>query len=75
VLSVTNEEARIIQLWAATGVDADPTIRSAKFVGDELVMRVDRLRIAYRMRPTGEVELVRFNPDGLVIWGVMGKIE
>lgn len=75
VLSVTPTTARIVQLYAADKVAQNPAVRDAVFEGDELQLRAGSLNVFYRMRPSGEVELLRFAPNGTFAWGVMTKVD
>lgn len=74
VLSVTGDKARIIQMIGASWVNPNPDIRDAVFEGDELILRSEtRLRVAYRMRPSGIVEMLRVAPNGGLVWGTLAK--
>ncbi|MDN4589461.1 hypothetical protein DBA29_13270 [Xenophilus aerolatus] len=73
VLSVTDQRARIIQLFASESAKPVATVRDAEFVGDELRLRVGGLRVAYRMRPTGVVEMFRVGGNGGFAWGTLTR--
>jgi hypothetical protein len=74
VLSVEGEKARIIQMIGATWVTPNLAVRDAVFEGDELILRSETgLRVAYRMRPSGVVEMLRVAPNGTLAWGSLAK--
>lgn len=75
VLSVTDRTARVVQLFAGEGIEPNYAVREAKFLGDELILRAGRLRVSYRMRPSGAVEFLRIAPNGTYAAGVLTKTQ
>ncbi|SEB26297.1 hypothetical protein [Variovorax sp. YR216] len=73
VLSVTADSARVIQLFASKWGPPEPAIRDAVFEGDELILRAGRMRTAYRMRPSGQLDVFRVDPNGTFVWGALAK--
>ncbi|RYH53910.1 MAG: hypothetical protein EON54_13290 [Alcaligenaceae bacterium] len=72
VLEVTESEAKVLEIWTSDETKASPTFRKGTFVGDELVIYDKNYRASYRMRASGEVELLRARLNALA-WGVLAR--
>lgn len=73
VLSVSPEGAKVIQLYGARNAVPNPAVRDAVFVENELQINAGQLKVAYRMRPDGNIEMFRVAPNGSTAWGVLQK--
>lgn len=72
VLEVTDKTAKILELFTTESAKATPIVRQADFVGEELVVHGQNYRMSYRMRPTGEIEMLRAGTNFLG-WGVLTR--
>jgi len=73
VLSVTNDGAKGMPLWAGTA-ESPHEVRDAVFVADELHVVSGEPKFYYRMRKTGEVEMMRTRGTAMG-WGVLTKSQ
>lgn len=74
VLSVTNEGAKVVPLWAGSAAESPHQVRDAVFVGDELQVSSGDPKFIYRMRKNGQVEMMRTSGTAMG-YGVMTKAE
>ena len=70
VLEVTDKNAKVLEIWTSEVAKASPMVRHGEFVGEELIIRDQNYYVTYRMRATGEVEILRARANALA-WGVL----
>ena len=74
VVSVSNEGAKVVPLWAMNRSESPHPIRDAVFVGDELHIVSDEPKFYYRIRKNGQMEMMRMSND-VMGYGVMTKVR
>lgn len=75
VLSVTNEGAKVAPGFGGTNATAPTRTRDAVFVGNELHVVEGNPKWYFRMRKSGEVEVLRTTDNGGMGYGVLTKAE